>query len=62
MSVAFTREEDAEACAVRLLNDHGIVCSPGSFFGAGGAGHVRFALVPTPEACADAARRLHVAV
>jgi acetylornithine aminotransferase len=49
--------EDDEACAVRLL-EHGIVCAPGSFFGTGGAGHVRFALVPTPEACADAAHRL----
>ena len=49
--------EDAEACAVRLL-ERGVVCAPGSFFGAGGEGHVRFALVPTPEACADAARRL----
>jgi succinyldiaminopimelate transaminase len=49
--------EDAEACAVRLL-EHGIVCAPGSFFGSAGAGHVRFALVPTPEACAAAAHRL----
>jgi acetylornithine aminotransferase len=49
--------EDDEACAVRLL-ERGVVCAPGSFFGAGGAGHVRFALVPTPEACAAAARRL----
>ena len=49
--------EDAEACAVRLL-EHGIVCAPGSFFGPAGAGHVRFALVPTPEACEAAARRL----
>jgi succinyldiaminopimelate transaminase len=49
--------EDDEACAVALL-ERGVVCAPGSFFGAGGAGHVRFALVPTPEACADAARRL----
>jgi acetylornithine aminotransferase len=49
--------EDDEACAVRLL-EHGVVCAPGSFFGPGGAGHVRFALVPTPEACAEAARRL----
>jgi succinyldiaminopimelate transaminase len=51
--------EDEEACAVRLL-EHGVVCAPGSFFGPGGAGHVRFALVPTPEACAEAARRLMV--
>jgi succinyldiaminopimelate transaminase len=50
--------EDDEACAVRLL-ELGVVCAPGSFFGAGGAGHVRFALVPTPEACAAAAHRLH---
>ncbi|QEC48975.1 aminotransferase class I/II-fold pyridoxal phosphate-dependent enzyme [Baekduia soli] len=49
--------EDEEACAMRLL-ESGIVCAPGSFFGAGGAGHVRFALVPTPEACARAAARL----
>jgi len=49
--------EDEEACALRLL-ERGIVCAPGSFFGAGGAGHVRFALVPTPEACARAAQLL----
>jgi aspartate/methionine/tyrosine aminotransferase len=49
--------EDDEACALRLL-EHGVVCAPGSFFGPGGEGHVRFALVPTPEACAEAARRL----
>ncbi|MES1192846.1 MAG: aminotransferase class I/II-fold pyridoxal phosphate-dependent enzyme, partial [Solirubrobacterales bacterium] len=55
--LATPNDENDEACAVRLL-EHGIVCAPGSFFGPGGAGHVRFALVPTPEACADAARRL----
>jgi acetylornithine aminotransferase len=49
--------EDDEACAVRLL-EHGVVCAPGSYFGPGGAGHVRFALVPTPEACREAAHRL----
>jgi N-succinyldiaminopimelate aminotransferase len=49
--------EDDEACAMRLL-EHGVVCAPGSYFGTGGAGHVRFALVPTPEACAAAAGRL----
>jgi succinyldiaminopimelate transaminase len=49
--------EDDEACAVRLL-EQGVVCAPGSFFGAGGAGHVRFALVPTPEACEAAGRRV----
>jgi succinyldiaminopimelate transaminase len=49
--------EPDEACALRLL-ERGIVCAPGSFFGAGGEGHVRFALVPTPEACARAAELL----
>jgi acetylornithine aminotransferase len=49
--------EDDEACALRLL-EQGVACAPGSYFGAGGAGHVRFALVPTPEACAAAAKRL----
>jgi succinyldiaminopimelate transaminase len=49
--------ENDEACALRLL-DAGVVCAPGSYFGAGGEGHVRFALVPTPEACAAAAKRL----
>jgi succinyldiaminopimelate transaminase len=49
--------EDDEACALRLLH-RGVVCAPGSFFGPGGEGHVRFALVPTPEACARAAECL----
>lgn len=49
---------DDEAVAMRLLDQHGLVLAPGSFFGPGGAGHVRVALVPTPEACAEAARRL----
>ena len=49
--------EDEEACAIRLL-ERGIVCAPGAFFGAGGAGYVRFALVPTPEDCARAAELL----
>ncbi|MBI5105095.1 MAG: aminotransferase class I/II-fold pyridoxal phosphate-dependent enzyme [Solirubrobacterales bacterium] len=49
--------EDDEACALRLL-DRGVVCAPGSYFGTGGAGHVRFALVPPVERCAEAAARL----
>ena len=51
------RGEGDEACALRLL-EHGIVCAPGSFFGSGGAGHVRFALVPPVEACERAAEIL----
>jgi acetylornithine aminotransferase len=49
--------EDDAAAALRLL-ERGIVCMPGSFFGPTGAGYLRFALVPTPEACAEAATRL----
>jgi len=41
----------------RLL-EAGIVVSPGSFFGAGGEGHVRLALVPTVEECHHAADQL----
>src|SRR5437763_1522124 len=41
----------------RLL-EHGVVVSPGEFFGPSGAGYVRFALVPTVEECARAAEIL----
>ena len=51
-------EGDAEAFALRLLDEHGIVVAPGPFFGAGGEGHVRVALVPTVERCREAALRI----
>jgi acetylornithine aminotransferase len=44
----------SEPFARRLL-EHGVVCAPGSFFGAAGEGYVRFALVPTHEDCERAA-------
>jgi succinyldiaminopimelate transaminase len=50
--------EDAEAFALRLLDERGIVVAPGPYFGSGGEGHVRIALVPTPEDCRRAAERL----
>jgi succinyldiaminopimelate transaminase len=50
--------EDDEAVAMRLLDEHGLALAPGSFFGPAGAGHLRAALVPTPERCAEAAQRL----
>ena len=50
--------EDADALAMRLLERHGIAIAPGSVFGPAGAGHVRIALVPTPEDCRRAAERL----
>jgi aspartate/methionine/tyrosine aminotransferase len=49
---------DAEEFALRLLVERGIVVAPGPFFGLGGDGHVRVALVPTVDACREAARRL----
>jgi succinyldiaminopimelate transaminase len=49
---------DAEAYALRLLDELDIVVAPGPFFGPGGEGHVRVALVPTIEACRRAADRL----
>ncbi len=47
--------EDAEAYALRLLDERGIVVAPGPFFGPGGEGHVRVALVATMEDCQRAA-------
>ncbi len=41
---------DDVGVAARLL-DHGVVVSPGRAFGPGGEGHLRLALVPTPEEC-----------
>jgi acetylornithine aminotransferase len=44
---------DDLAVTDRLL-DGGVVVSPGRFFGEGGEGYVRLALVPSVEECADA--------
>ena len=49
---------DDEALATRLLEDLGVVVTPGSYLGAGGEGHVRAALVPTLENCRRAAALL----
>ncbi|NHZ70420.1 MAG: aminotransferase class I/II-fold pyridoxal phosphate-dependent enzyme, partial [Proteobacteria bacterium] len=45
-----------------MLLEHGIVVSPGRFFGAGGEGFIRLALVPTLDACAAAADALRQAL
>jgi succinyldiaminopimelate transaminase len=50
---------DADALAERML-EAGILVAPGSYFGPEGAGYLRLALVPTPEACERAAERLDV--
>jgi acetylornithine aminotransferase len=49
--------ESADALAERLL-EHGLIVSPGSFFGPSGAGYWRLALVPTEQECALAAQIL----
>ena len=46
----------ATRCA--CSSEHGIAIAPGPYFGPGGEGHVRIALVPTPEDCRRAAERL----
>jgi len=55
-----TRGEDAWA-TVSDLADHGILVTPGSFYGATGAKHVRVALTATDAHVAEAARRLEQA-
>lgn len=49
---------DTEALAARLL-EHGVVLSPGSFFGEAGIGYLRLALVPTLVECERAAALLN---
>ena len=48
-------EVDDDIATTNLLLEHGVVVSPGRFFGRGGEGYLRLALVPTVEACAEAA-------
>jgi succinyldiaminopimelate transaminase len=52
--VAIPTGEPAEAVAERLL-PHGLLISPGTYFGPSGEGYIRFALVPTLEECERAA-------
>lgn len=44
--------------AARRLLEHGVVVSPGTFFGPSGAGYLRIALVPTEAECRRAAEIL----
>jgi succinyldiaminopimelate transaminase len=52
--------ESSEAFAGRLL-EHGLIVSPGTFFGPAGEGYWRMALVPTEEECRRAASILEEA-
>jgi len=38
------------------LLEHGLIVSPGTFFGTAGEGYWRMALVPTAEECSRAAQ------
>jgi acetylornithine aminotransferase len=49
--------ETSEEIAARLL-EHGLIVSPGSFFGPAGDGYWRLALVPTEDECRRAAEIL----
>jgi acetylornithine aminotransferase len=49
--------ESSESFAARLL-EHGLIVSPGTFFGPSGEGYWRMALVPTEEECRRAAEIL----
>ena len=49
--------EDSEELATRLL-EHGLIVSPGTFFGPSGDGYWRLALVPTEGECERAAEIL----
>lgn len=53
----WVRVEDDLAATDRLL-DEGIVVTPGRYFGEGGEGHIRLALVPTLGECEEAADAL----
>jgi len=59
--VAIPTGESDERAAERLL-DHGVVVSPGTFFGPSGAGYIRLALVPTLAECERAAEILREAL
>jgi aspartate/methionine/tyrosine aminotransferase len=60
--VAVAAGATSEAFAERLLDEAGVVVTPGAYLGPSGEGYVRFALVPTEEQCAQAVERLEGAL
>ncbi|MCL2242851.1 MAG: aminotransferase class I/II-fold pyridoxal phosphate-dependent enzyme [Treponema sp.] len=48
----------SEQFCIDLLEKAGVICVPGSSFGAEGEGYLRFALTQTPERLEEAARRI----
>ena len=59
--VAIPTAEPGEAVAARLL-EHGLLVSPGTYFGPSGEGYIRLALVPTLAECERAAEILREAL
>ena len=59
--LAAPADETSEALAERLLG-HGLIVSPGTFFGPSGDGYWRLALVPTLAECERAAEILEAAL
>ncbi len=55
--ISVPEEETSESHAARLL-DRGVLVTPGSYLGSSGEGYVRYALVPTEDECARAAKIL----
>lgn len=53
---------DDDLATTDVLLDHGVVVSPGRFFGEGGEGYIRFALVPALDECEAAAEALVAAL
>jgi LL-diaminopimelate aminotransferase len=49
---------DSEGFVIELLKRTGVICVPGSSFGEGGEGYVRFALVCEVDVLLEAARRI----
>ena len=44
--------------SLRLLDEADVIVAPGSFFGEGGEGYIRLAMVPTLDECERAAESL----
>ena len=52
------RDMPSERFCMDLLEKAGVICVPGSSFGSGGEGWLRFALIQPPERLEEAAARI----
>ena len=58
--VQFPAPKDSWDWFDRLLNECGVICTPGAGFGAAGEGWLRFTAFGEPAATAEALRRIEV--